>query len=59
MTFSGYDESIIAVDAKGEVLAKATGETQVTLTLGEFSCTVKVVVTDDKAYAYLDQEPTS
>jgi hypothetical protein len=59
MTFSGYDESIIAVDAKGEVFAKAIGETQVTLTLGEFSCTVKVVVTDDKAYAYLDKEPNS
>ena len=58
MTFSGYDESIITVDAKGEVIAKATGETYVTLTLGDYSCQIKVVVTDDREYAYLDKEPS-
>ena len=58
MTFSGYDESVIAVDAKGLVYAKGVGETTVTLTLGEYSCQIKVVVTDDRAYAYLDKEPS-
>ena len=47
MTFTGYDESIIAVNDKGLVTALKTGETEVTLTLKGKTCKIKVIVTDD------------
>ncbi len=46
VTFTGYDASVISVDGKGIVTALKTGETEVTLTLKEKTCKIKVVVTD-------------
>ena len=46
MTFTGYDESIISINAKGVVTAMKVGETEVTLTLKGKTCKIKVVVTD-------------
>jgi hypothetical protein len=46
MTFTGYDTGIISVSDKGIVTALKTGETEVTLTLKNKTCKIKVVVTD-------------
>jgi hypothetical protein len=46
MTFTGYDQSIISVDAKGIVTALKKGETEVTVTLKGKTCKIKVVVSD-------------
>ena len=52
MTFTGYDESIISVSDTGVVIAKKAGETEVTMTLKDKSCTVKVIVTDDETKGF-------
>ncbi len=46
MTFTGYDASIITVNDKGIVTALKAGETEVTLTLKNKTCKIKVVVSD-------------
>ena len=46
MTFTGYDQSIISITDKGVVTALKVGETEVTLTLKNKTCTIKVVVSD-------------
>ena len=46
VTFTGYDQSIISVDAKGVVTALKKGETEVTVTLKGKTCKIKVVVSD-------------
>ncbi len=57
LTFADYDKSIISVDAKGLVTALKVGETNVTLTLGNKSCTVKVKVTDNESDAFYGLPP--
>ena len=52
LTFTGYDQSIIKVSATGIVSALKKGETNVTISCRGMTCTVKVVVTDDKSLAY-------
>ncbi len=49
VTYTGYDKSIISVDAQGNVTALAIGETEVTVTVKGKSCTVKVTVTDNES----------
>ncbi len=49
LTYTGYDKSIIAVDSRGIVTAMKVGETTVTVTMGEWSCDIKVIVSDDPA----------
>ena len=49
ITFTGYDDTVISVSEFGEVTALAVGETDVTVTYGEFSFTVHVRVSDDPA----------
>ena len=46
MTFTGYDDTVIAVNEQGIVTALKTGETTVTMTLRKQTCTVKVIVSD-------------
>ena len=46
MTFTDYDKSIISISDKGIVTAIKVGETEVTLTLKDKTCKIKVVVTD-------------
>ncbi len=46
MTFTDYDSSIISVSDKGIVTALKTGETEVTLSLKNKTCKIKVVITD-------------
>ena len=53
ITYTGYDSSIISVSEFGEVEALAVGETDVTVTYGEFSFTVHIVVTDDPTQGFL------
>jgi hypothetical protein len=52
ITFTGYDSTIISVSDFGEVEALAVGETDVTMTYGEFSIMVHVVVTDDPTQGF-------
>ena len=52
ITFTGYDETVISVSEFGEVSALAIGETDVTVTYGEFSFTVHIIVTDDPAQGF-------
>ena len=61
ITFTGYDDTVISVSEFGEVTALAVGETEVTMTYGEFSITVRVVVTDDptKGFFLLDRSLVS
>ncbi len=49
LTYTGYDKSIIAVDAKGIVTALKVGKTTVTVTMGDVSCDIQVIVSDDPA----------
>lgn len=49
VTFTDYDSSVINVSSKGIVSALKKGETNVTLTCHGMTCTIKVVVTDDKS----------
>jgi hypothetical protein len=53
ITFTGYDETIISVSDFGEIYALAVGETDVTMTYGEYSFTVHVRVSDDPADGFL------
>ncbi len=52
LTYTGYDKNIILVDAKGVVTARKVGETTVTVTMGEWSCDIKVIVSEDPADAH-------
>lgn len=52
VTYTGYDESIISVSDTGVVTARKVGETNVTLTCKGKTCTVHVVVSDNKADSY-------
>ena len=56
LTFSGYDENVIALRRHGVVVAQAVGETEVTITCGEFTCTVKVIVSNDPADGYYQMD---
>lgn len=53
LSFAGYDESIVTVTDSGIVTALKEGETNVTVSYGELSCTVKITVTDDPGKGYL------
>ncbi len=52
LTFSGYDESIIAVNEKGVVTARAAGTTEVTVKYGTHTMKVKIKVSADPADAF-------
>lgn len=52
LTFTGYDESIIAVSDKGVVTARAKGSTEVTVKYGTHTVKVKITVSDDPADAF-------
>ena len=52
LTFTGYDESVIAVSDKGVVTARAKGTTEVTIKYGTYTMKVKVTVSDDPADAF-------
>ncbi len=53
LTFSGYDASIISVDEQGIVTALAVGETEVLVSYGGQTCTIKVKVSDNEKDAFL------
>ena len=52
LTFTGYDESIIAVNDKGVVTARAAGTTEVTVKYGTQTMKVKVKVSSDPADSF-------
>ena len=52
LTFTGYDENIIAVSDKGVVTARAKGSTEVTVKYGSHTMKVKIKVSDDPADAF-------
>ena len=52
LTFTGYDENIIAVNEKGVVTARAAGSTEVTVKYGTYTVKVKVKVSADPADAF-------
>ena len=52
LTFTGYDENIIAVSDKGVVTARAKGTTEVTVKYGTHTVKVKITVSDDPADAF-------
>ncbi len=47
-TFSGYDDKIISVSKYGKIIGLATGNTQVTLTLGSLTKIINVTVLNAK-----------
>ena len=51
-----YDAGVIALKKHGVVVAQAVGETQVTITCGEFSCVVTIIVSDNPEDAYYGME---
>ena len=52
LTFTGYDENVIAVSDKGVVTARAKGTTEVTVKYGSQTMKVKITVSDDPADAF-------
>jgi hypothetical protein len=52
LTFTGYDENIIAVNEKGVVTARAAGTTEVTVKYGDHTMKVKIKVSADPADAF-------
>ena len=52
LTFTGYDENIIAVNDKGVVTARAKGSTEVTVKYGSTTMKVKITVSDDPADSF-------
>jgi hypothetical protein len=52
LTFTGYDESIIAVSDKGIVTARAAGTTEVTVKYGTHTMKVKVKVSSNPADSF-------
>lgn len=52
LTFTGYDESIIAVNDKGIVTARAVGTTEVTVKYGTHTMKVKIKVSSDPADSF-------
>ena len=52
LTFTGYDESVIAVSDKGIVTARSAGTTEVTVKYGTHTMKVKVKVSSDPADSF-------
>ena len=52
LTFTGYDENVIAVNEKGVVTARAKGTTEVTVKYGSHTMKVKIIVSDDPADSF-------
>ena len=52
LTFTGYDENIIAVNDKGIVTARAAGTTEVTVKYGTHTMKVKIKVSSDPADSF-------
>lgn len=52
LSFTGYDENVIAVNEKGVVTARAKGSTEVTVKYGSHTMKVKIKVSDDPADAF-------
>ncbi|MBQ7700400.1 MAG: hypothetical protein IJT49_08680 [Clostridia bacterium] len=52
ITYTNYDEDIIAVSEKGVITARAAGKTTVTVKYGTYSMKVTVKVSDDPADAF-------
>ena len=52
VTYTGYDENIIAVSEKGVITARAAGKTNVTVKYGSKTMKVTVKVSDDPADAF-------
>ena len=56
LTFTGFDENIIAVSDKGVVTARAKGTTEVTVKYGSHTMKAKIRVSNDPADAFFGME---
>lgn len=56
LTFTGYDESIISVSAKGVITARKVGKTDVTVSWNGMSFTVHVVVSKNAADGFFSKQ---
>lgn len=52
LAFSDYNTDLIKVTDDGLIYVKATGETEITVTLNGYSCKIKVIITDDASLGY-------